>query len=73
MRTLTTRLLASGPFLAVCYLAAWLLLWPTEQPYWMLPFGLRFGALLLTPMRNGRGCSARSWGPAFSWRFIATR
>ncbi|MCP1375451.1 MASE1 domain-containing sensor histidine kinase [Dyella lutea] len=52
MRTLTTRLLASGPFLAVCYLAAWLLLWPTEQPYWMLPFGLRFGALLLTPMRQ---------------------
>lgn len=52
MRTSTTRLLASGPFIGVCYLAAWLLLWPTEQPYWMLPFGLRFGALLLTPTRQ---------------------
>ena len=30
----------------------WLLLWPTVQPYWMLPYGLRFGALLLTPVRQ---------------------
>ena len=52
MRTQTTRLLTSGPFLGVCYLLAWLALWPTEQPYWMLPFGLRFGALLLTPIRQ---------------------
>ena len=52
MRTQTTRLLTSGPFLGVCYLLAWLALWPTEQPYWMLPFGLRFGALLLTPVRQ---------------------
>lgn len=29
----------------------WLLLSSTVQPYWMLPYGLRFGALLLTPMR----------------------
>lgn len=52
MRTQTTRFLTSGPFLGVCYLLAWLALWPTEQPYWMLPFGLRFGALLLTPVRR---------------------
>jgi hypothetical protein len=33
-------------------LLLWLLLWPTVQPYWMLPYGLRFGALLLTPVRH---------------------
>ncbi|WP_243043044.1 MASE1 domain-containing sensor histidine kinase [Dyella sedimenti] len=37
--------------LGVGYFMLWLLLWPTEQPYWMLPYGLRFGALLLAPMR----------------------
>lgn len=51
MRTKTPGFFASGPFIGLCYLAVWLLLWPTEQPYWMLPFGLRFGALLLTPTR----------------------
>ena len=42
----------SGPLLAIGYVLLWLLLWPTVQPYWMLPYGLRFGALLLTPMRH---------------------
>ncbi|MEP6897234.1 MAG: MASE1 domain-containing protein [Rhodanobacter sp.] len=41
----------SGPLLGACYLLLWLLLWPTVQPYWMLPYGLRFGALLLAPVR----------------------
>ncbi|MDE2249386.1 MAG: MASE1 domain-containing protein [Xanthomonadaceae bacterium] len=41
----------AGPLLAVGYLIFWLLLWPTVQPYWMLPYGFRFGALLLTPVR----------------------
>lgn len=40
-----------GPLLAIGYLLLWLLLWPTVQPYWMLPYGLRFGALMLTPIR----------------------
>ena len=42
----------SGPLLGIGYLVLWLLLWPTVQPYWMLPYGLRFGALLLTPVRH---------------------
>ena len=42
----------SGPLLGIGYLLLWLLLWPTVQPYWMLPYGLRFGALLLTPVRH---------------------
>jgi len=42
---------ATGFLVAVGYFLLWLLLWPTEQPYWMLPYGLRFGALLLAPMR----------------------
>ena len=41
----------SSLLLGIGYLLLWLLLWPTEQPYWMLPYGLRFGALLLAPMR----------------------
>ncbi len=41
----------SGPLLAAGYVLLWLLLWSTVQPYWMLPYGLRFGALLLTPVR----------------------
>ena len=41
-----------GLLLGSCYFVLWLFLWPTEQPYWMLPYGLRFGALLLTPMRH---------------------
>lgn len=41
----------SGPLLAAGYALLWLLLWSAAQPYWMLPYGLRFGALLLTPIR----------------------
>ncbi len=51
MRLKTLRLPESGPLLAVGYLLLWLVLLPTVQPYWMLPYGLRFGALLLTPVR----------------------
>lgn len=51
MRLKTLRLPDSGPLLGAGYLLCWLLLWPTVQPYWMLPYGLRFGALLLTPVR----------------------
>jgi len=40
-----------APLIGVAYFLLWLLLWPTEQPYWMLPYGLRFGALLLAPLR----------------------
>jgi len=52
MRPKPFRPLHSGPLLGVLYLLLWLLLWPTAQPYWMLPYGLRFGALLLLPMRS---------------------
>jgi two-component system sensor histidine kinase UhpB len=41
----------SGPLLAIGYFLLWILLWPTEQPYWVLPFGFRFGAFLLTRTR----------------------
>ncbi len=51
MRLKPLRLPDSGPLLGAGYLLLWLLLWPTVQPYWMLPYGLRFGALLLTPVR----------------------
>ncbi|WP_426699639.1 MASE1 domain-containing sensor histidine kinase [Rhodanobacter sp. Col0626] len=51
MRLKTLRLPDSGPLLGAGYLLLWLLLWPTVQSYWMLPYGLRFGALLLTPVR----------------------
>ena len=40
-----------GPALGVGYLLLWLALGPTVQPFWVLPYGLRFGALLLTPVR----------------------
>ena len=40
-----------GPTLGVGYLLLWLLLGPTVQPFWVLPYGLRFGALLLAPVR----------------------
>jgi glucose-6-phosphate-specific signal transduction histidine kinase len=40
-----------GPLLGVGYCLLWILLWPTEQPYWVLPFGFRFGAFLLTRTR----------------------
>ncbi|SHM18483.1 MASE1 domain-containing protein [Rhodanobacter sp. OK091] len=52
MRLKSFRLPNSGPLLGAGYLLLWLLLWPTVQPFWMLPYGLRFGALLLTPMRH---------------------
>lgn len=52
MRLKSFRLPNSGPLLGTGYLLLWLLLWPTVQPFWMLPYGLRFGALLLTPMRH---------------------
>jgi glucose-6-phosphate-specific signal transduction histidine kinase len=51
MRLKSFRLPDSGPVLGAAYLLLWLLLWPTVQPYWMLQYGLRFGALLLTPVR----------------------
>lgn len=51
MRLKSLLLPHSGPLLATAYLLFWLILWPTVQPYWMLPYGLRFGALLLTPTR----------------------
>lgn len=49
---MTLRLLQSGPLLGIGYYLLWLLLWPTAEPYWMLPYGVRFGALLLLPMRR---------------------
>lgn len=51
MRLNTLRLPHSGLLLCAGYVLLWLLLWPTVQPYWMLPYGLQFGALLLTPVR----------------------
>jgi len=51
MRLKTVQLPNSGPVIAIGYLVLWLLLWMTVQPYWMLPYGLRFGALLVTPLR----------------------
>ncbi len=51
MRTKSLHLPESGPLLAGGYLLLWLILWPTLQPYWTLAYGLRFGALLLTPPR----------------------
>ena len=52
MRLKPSRLLHSGPLLGAIYLLLWLLLSLTEQPYWALPYGLRFGALLLLPVRR---------------------
>jgi len=52
MRLKSLRVPDSGPLLGLCYVVLWLLLWMTVQPYWMLPYGLRFGALLLTPVRH---------------------
>lgn len=64
MRLTSLRLPNSGPLLAVGYLLLWLLLWMTVQPYWMLPYGLRFGALLLTPVRY--------WGWLLGAELVAT-
>jgi len=52
MRFKPSLLPDSGPILGAGYLALWLLLGAAAQPYWMLPFGLRFAALLLVPMRH---------------------
>ena len=40
-----------GLLLGVGYTALMLALWPTETRFWLLPFGLRYGALLLCPPR----------------------
>ena len=64
MRLKPLRLPDSGPLLAAGYLLLWLLLWLTVQPYWMLPYGLRFGALLLTPVRY--------WGWLLGAELVAT-
>src|SRR5690242_10168825 len=47
MRSKPFSLPDSGPLLGVVYVLLWLALLPTQQPYWMLPFGLRFAALLI--------------------------
>jgi two-component system sensor histidine kinase UhpB len=51
-----------GPLLGLAYLAAWLLLAQSNAPYWALPAGLRFGALLLAPMRCWPWLIAAEWG-----------
>ncbi|NII10413.1 MASE1 domain-containing protein [Oleiagrimonas sp. C23AA] len=51
-----------GPLLAALYFLAWLALWPTTMPMWVLPAGLRFGLLLLTPMRLWPWLIAGEWG-----------
>ncbi|MEO8810615.1 MAG: MASE1 domain-containing protein [Rhodanobacter sp.] len=51
MRSKRFPLPSSGPLLGVGYVGLWLLLQTTAQPYWMLPYGLRFVALLLAPLR----------------------
>ena len=48
---LKLSLLTSGPVLGLGYGLLWALLWPTTQPDWTLQFGLRFGVLLLSPLR----------------------
>lgn len=52
MRSKSVSLPESGLLLGVIYVTLWLLLLPTQQPYWMLPFGLRFAALLIVPIRQ---------------------
>lgn len=42
----------TGPALGVAYFLAWLLLRPTAMPFWILPVGLRFGLLLIVPIRH---------------------
>ncbi|WP_430389605.1 MASE1 domain-containing sensor histidine kinase [Dyella sp. 20L07] len=51
MRSKSSASFGSDLLFGLAYFLLWLLLWPTEQPYWMLPYGLRFGALLLAPWR----------------------
>ena len=52
MRSTSFSLRDSGPVLGAIYIALWLALQPTEQPFLMLPFGLRFAALLIIPVRH---------------------
>lgn len=52
MRFKPSLLPDSGPLIGAGYLVLWLLLGATAQPYWMLPYGLRFTALLLVPLRH---------------------
>lgn len=52
MRSTSFSLRDSGPLLGAIYVGLWLVLLPTQQPYLMLPFGLRFAALLIIPMRH---------------------
>jgi two-component system sensor histidine kinase UhpB len=52
MRFKPSLLPDSGPVIGAGYLVLWVLLGANAQPYWMLPYGLRFAALLLVPMRH---------------------
>ena len=52
MRSTSFSVRDSGPMLGVLYIGLWLALLPTQQPYLMLPFGLRFAALLIIPVRQ---------------------
>ena len=52
MRAKAFRPLHSGPLLGAVYLLLWIWLWSSAQPYWMLAYGMRFGALLLLPVRT---------------------
>lgn len=52
MQSKSLSLPDSGFVLGLAYALLWLLLQSTEQPFWMLPFGLRFGALLIAPLRH---------------------
>lgn len=70
-----------GPLLGLGYFLLWLALWPTVQPFWMLPYGLRFGALLLAPMRYWGWLLGAEWiaaacvdlnqGVPFGWNGLA--
>ncbi len=51
MRLKSSLSFISGPLLGLGYALLWTLLWPTTQPDWTLQFGLRFGVLLLAPLR----------------------
>jgi two-component system sensor histidine kinase UhpB len=52
MRFKPSLLPDSGLVIGAGYLVLWVLLGSNTQPYWMLPYGLRFAALLLVPMRH---------------------
>ncbi|WP_412731092.1 MASE1 domain-containing protein [Dyella aluminiiresistens] len=51
MRSSYLPSLLRGPLLGLGYALCWSFLWSIADPYWMLPFGLRFGVLLLAPFR----------------------